>query len=113
MSYNLLLKERKLLKTIEITPNDTVKCAQIGANVLVEIRRVLEEEDIDPHFAIACLASAVCGCLKMSGLSMEDFTEGVFSCDEFWTDEGDNIVFVAPLEDDTKVDSFLTEGESN
>lgn len=87
------------IKTTELNPLHAVQTAQIGAAVLSEIRRILEQNGISVSLDGACLASAVCGFMKsMEGteFSIEDFIKGVESCNSFWKVEDEQVVFLGP-----------------
>lgn len=70
--------------------------AEIGASLLTDVFRILENEGIDTRLSVACLASAVCGCLKATGTSPEMFMAGVVANDDFWIEEDGLVVFDPP-----------------
>lgn len=87
------------IKTTELKRSTVIDCASLGADILSEICKELDRRGIGREMALACLASAVCGAMKASMMTVDEFIEGVETCDQFWKTTSDEVVFLQP---DTK-----------
>ena len=76
---------------------DAKQLAAIGASLLKETVRVLEAGGMSRNFAIACLASAANGCMKMTRMTAEQFIQGINAADGFWAEENDQVVFLPDM----------------
>ena len=84
---------------IEVNSKKMLRTAHIGAAVLTEIYKILDIEDIDSRLSVACLASAVAGALKATGMTTDAFVAGIDAHDDFWEDDGEFVVF-KPIEEE-------------